>query len=445
MNIDILIGSNYYWDFIDGKRIVKGKPGEPVAISSNLGYILSGTVQNNFEETDCLTTHVLKAFVSPDEKLEKITELFWDFETMGIKNNETEEKTDDLVREKFENTIKYENGRYRVPLPEKEQHNVLSDNYKQSETRLKGIWKKFSTNKELFENYDSIIQEQKSKQVIEKAPEQSITGRTHYLPHRPVIDERRSTTKVRMVYDASAKEKGCVSLNDILETGPNLATKLYDTLLKFRTHNVAFVGDIEKAFLQIELCDEQRDLLRFLWFKDPVNINFNVFENNEIIEYRLCKVIMGATPSPFLLSATLQHHIESYEELDPEFVKKRLNSLHVDDISGGSNTVQEAIEFLKKSKERFAECSINLRKFETNNKTLQKLIVDEFGESENPQCNTKTRVLGVNWDKESDAIFYSFEDHRKQFMNIMKVTKRTVLRAMASIYDPLGLIQPVII
>ena len=60
---------------------------------------MSGTVQNNFEETDCLTTHVLKAFVSPDEKLEKITELFCDFETMGIKNNETEEKTDDLVRE----------------------------------------------------------------------------------------------------------------------------------------------------------------------------------------------------------------------------------------------------------------------------------------------------------------------------------------------------------
>ena len=85
---------------------------------------MSGTVQNNFEETDCLTTQVLKAFVSSDEKLEKITELFWDFATMGIKNNETEEKTDDLVREKFENTIKYKNRRYRVQLPEKEQYNV---------------------------------------------------------------------------------------------------------------------------------------------------------------------------------------------------------------------------------------------------------------------------------------------------------------------------------
>ena len=96
-------------------------------------------------------------------------------------------------------------------------------------------------NTEVAKERYQILQEQKSKQVIEKAPEQSITGRTHYLPHRLVVDERRSTTKVRMVYDASSKEKGCVSLNDILETGPNLATKLYDTLLKFRTHNVAFV------------------------------------------------------------------------------------------------------------------------------------------------------------------------------------------------------------
>ena len=70
VNIDILIGSNYYWHFIDGKRIIKGKLGEPVAISSNLGYILSGTVQNNFEETECLATHVLEASVSHDEKLE---------------------------------------------------------------------------------------------------------------------------------------------------------------------------------------------------------------------------------------------------------------------------------------------------------------------------------------------------------------------------------------
>ena len=88
---------------------------------------------------------------------------------------------------------------------------------------------------------------------------------------------------------------------------------------------------------------------------------------------------MGATPSPFLLSATLQHHIESYKEPDPEFVKKLLNSLHVDDLSGGSTTVQEAIEFLKKSKERFAECSMNLRKFETNNKTLQNILLMNSG------------------------------------------------------------------
>eukprot|EP00111_Clytia_hemisphaerica_P012697 TCONS_00037364-protein len=261
INIDILIGSNFYWSFIDGRRVVKGRLGEPVAISSNLGFILSGAVQNN-DETDCLTTHVLKVSVSDDEKLNELVEKFWDLESLGIKNSEFDMKTDDLVCEKFEQSIQFENGRYKVQLPEKEKHEILANNYKQSQIQLKGIWKKFSTNKELFESYNSIINEQKSKHVIETAPDETLTGKTHYLPHRPVVDERRSTTKVRMVYDASSKEKGCVSLNQILEIGPNLATnrtKLFDTLLKFRTHNVAFVGDIEKAFLQIELCAEQRD------------------------------------------------------------------------------------------------------------------------------------------------------------------------------------------
>ncbi len=133
VNIDFLIGSNFYWSFIDGRRVVKGRLGEPVAISSNLGFVLSGTVQNNFDETDCLTTHVLNIHTSDEQKLEELVENFWSFESMGINNNELDQKTDDIVREKFENSIQFENGRYRVEMPEKENHEVLADNYKQSQ------------------------------------------------------------------------------------------------------------------------------------------------------------------------------------------------------------------------------------------------------------------------------------------------------------------------
>ena len=134
-----------------------------------------------------------------------------------------------------------------------------------------------------------------------------------------------------MVFDASSKEKSCVSLNDCLHSGPSLTSKLFDILIRFRAHNVAIVADIEKAFLQIALNPQQRDLVRFLWFNNVKNLDFNCFENNELIEYRLSRVLFGVTSSSFHLSATLIHHSNKYFDTDPEFVEQLLNSLQVDD------------------------------------------------------------------------------------------------------------------
>ena len=204
------------------------------------------------------------------------------------------------VLEKFEENIDFHNGRYTVKLPIRESHEVLGDNYFVSENRLKTLANKFKNDKKLLHDYYSIIQDQQQANIIERAPGDYIVGKTHYLPRKAVVKENKTTTKTRMVFDASSKAKGCVSLNDCLETGPSLTSKLFDVLTRFRAHNVAFVGDIEKAFLQIEISQEQRDLLRFLWFEDIENIDYQNFENNKLVEYRLCsRVLFGASPSPF--------------------------------------------------------------------------------------------------------------------------------------------------
>ena len=85
----------------------------------------------------------------------------------------------------------------------------------------------------------------------------------HYLPHHAVICCERSTTKIRIVYDGSAK------LNDSEQTGPNLIPKLFAVLVQFRSHPVAITSDIKKAFLMIGIVSADRDVLRFLWFQDP--------------------------------------------------------------------------------------------------------------------------------------------------------------------------------
>ena len=108
---------------------------------------------------------------------------------------------------------------------------------------------------------------------MEKAPkkETGVTA-THYIPHHAVIRQEAESTKVRIMFDASAKErKGSYSLNECLHKGPPLMPMLFDIVLRYRMYPVALVGDVQKAFHQIEVAVEDRDCLRFLWVEDPKN------------------------------------------------------------------------------------------------------------------------------------------------------------------------------
>ena len=86
--------------------------------------------------------------------------------------------------------------------------------------------------------------------------EQSTT-KVHYLPHHAVVRKERETTKVRVVYDGSAKQsKDERSLNDCLEVGENYIPHVFDQIGKFRWNAIGLTGDIEKAFLQVGINPE---------------------------------------------------------------------------------------------------------------------------------------------------------------------------------------------
>ena len=87
---------------------------------------------------------------------------------------------------------------------------------------------------------------------VVKSPSDGPIGRTHYIPHHAVIREDKQTTKMRIVYDASAKTQE-PSLNDCLYAGPTFGQNILDILLQFRLFHVAVTADIEKAFLWCQL------------------------------------------------------------------------------------------------------------------------------------------------------------------------------------------------
>ena len=84
-------------------------------------------------------------------------------------------------------------------------------------------------------------------------------SKCHYLPHHAIIRKDKSTTKLRIIYDASVKTEG-PSLNDCLYAGPLFGQRILDILIRFRLHRIALIADIEKAFLIISVAEEDRDV-----------------------------------------------------------------------------------------------------------------------------------------------------------------------------------------
>ena len=89
-----------------------------------------------------------------------------------------------------------------------------------------------------------------------------------FLPHHAVIKQERTTTKLRIVFDGSARSNQSLSLNECLYKGPILQNDLAGMLLRFRIGTIAMTGDLEEAFLQVEMQESNRDYLKFLWIKD---------------------------------------------------------------------------------------------------------------------------------------------------------------------------------
>ena len=168
------------------------------------------------------------------------------------------------------------------------------------------------------------------------------------MPHHAVIRTDKTTTKLRVVYDASAKPIG-PSLNDCLHKGPKFNQLILDLLLRFRSHRIALTADIEKAFLMISVNDSDRDVLRFLWVDDITKAD------PEVRAFRFTRVVFGVSSSPFLLNAMIKYHLERFLESKQPVVRCLLNSTYVDDIVTGADSNEAAFELYFQSKDMFRQ------------------------------------------------------------------------------------------
>ena len=342
--VHLILGANDYAKIRTSESLRVGISGEPVAEHTKFGWsIMSpGAVQQ--VSLACLATNSATDY-------ENLCAL----DVLGLAD--TTGKESNVLGEFREQLTRSEDGWYETALPWKPNHQPLLSNRIGSLQRLNSLVRKLKRT-DMLADYDAIIREQVEQGVVEKAPNEAV-GKEFYLPHRAVVRENAETTKTRIVYDASARERdNTPSLNDCLLTGPPLQNQLWSVLVRNRFHPVAVAGDLQKAFLQVRVRESERDVLRFHWIKE--------LYSSEVEVLRFTRVVFGLAPSPFLLNGVIQQHLETLEARYPECVPEIRNSLYVDDLISGAPTIHQAKDLKKNAIEIFAEAQFKLHKWHSN-------------------------------------------------------------------------------
>ena len=227
-----------------------GKEGEPVAEYTKLGWF----IMSPGEEFDRSTMLLTQTSQTDYEELCRL-------DVLGLADAPTHDQ--ETVYSEFKEQPKRDPERwYETGLPWRGNHPSLPNNKQGSLRRLNSLTKKLQREGHTTE-YNAIIQDQLKEGVVERAPAVP-TNQEFYIPHKAVIKETAESTKMRVMYDASARASpDAPSLNECLYPGPSLPNKLWDVLVQQRAYPVLVTGDIRKAFLQIRIRESERDALQF--------------------------------------------------------------------------------------------------------------------------------------------------------------------------------------
>ncbi|XP_064462610.1 uncharacterized protein LOC135373316 [Ornithodoros turicata] len=446
--ISLLIGADQMWKLLCGDVSRCESHPDLVAISTVLGWTFQGQPCTRSTITDAANVMVcvLRAGIQNDDHQTSLRQL-WELDSIGITDDpKSNTLQNEEVHREFEKSIVKIDGHYGVSLPWKATPNTLDDNYAVAEKRLHRLVNRLTSDGCLTE-YDEAIRGYLRQGHAEKAPDATGThGRVYYMPHRAVIKPDSSSTRLRVVFDASSHASKSSSLNDHLEKGPKVNSDLVPVLLRFRMNAIALAADIEKAFLQIAINEADRDALRFLWFADVPTVNHPL---PAVEEWRMTRVPFGTTSSPFLLGDTLQYHLRNAWDDQAHVAAILERSFYVDDLLAGASTVEEAKTIKDTAQALMAEAGMNLTKWSSNSTELQQYINGPSSTAApsitEPEKHIKagevSKVLGIVWDHKNDCFRFSGE-HLLEVLNFLRNTKRSVLQMSARVFDPLGFLAP---
>lgn len=254
----------------------------------------------------------------------------------------------------------------------------------------------------------------------------------YVIPHHAVLKEGSLTTKLRTVFDASAKSTNGFSLNDRMYIGPTIIKELWAVLLRWRCGKIAITSDIEKMYRQFWIHPEDSKYQQILWRDN---------NTQPLRRYELKTVTFGTAAAPFLAIRCLHYIADSIQTENTSLAKLIKEAFYVDDLLASFDSRQEALLTKENLSKLFEGYSLNLRKWNSNDQTI--ISNDDTNELVSLRVhptNTCT-TLGMQWNTKNDSLSYKVT--AKPEANI--ITKRSILSEIASLFDPLGLLAPIII
>lgn len=423
--IDLLLGAAHIPNILlQGMHKVDGL----IAQETIFGWVISGSVMS----TAIIATNQSCRHITLESALTR----FWEQEES---QSTSRLSVDDEECQAYykQTTTRAADGHYIVELPFRQGDRNLGDSRNAAVRRFAALERKGTQHENQWQQYKQFMDTYLSLGHMEGVPEDEISVQPQcYLPHHAVFKPDSTTTKLRVVFDASALTTNGKGLNDLLLIGPRLQDKLSAILLRWRMHKIALCADIEKMYRQIGIKSSQWDYQRIVW-------RANQYET--IKHYRLKTVTYGTASAPYLAVRTLHQLAEDEASRFPWAAQVIKNDMYVDDCMTGAESEEEANQLKNQLLQIMAAGGFRLLKWSSNSKhVLQQLPKDhiECSAPLNIDDDESVKALGVRWHPQADEFTYKIHE-----LEVIKpvLTKRQILSEIARLFDPLGLLAPVII
>ncbi|XP_055622708.1 uncharacterized protein LOC129766221 [Toxorhynchites rutilus septentrionalis] len=408
--IDIILGAELFFDLFKAAGRIQLDSNGPLFVNSVFGWIVSG--RNSTGQSTAPASVNIATIVDLQQQMEK----FWTSANYSAEEAACEEHFQRNVSRNSE-------GRYIVRLPVRNDTLFnLEDNRRAAIRRFRFLEHRLLRNGNLRKQYCDFLEEYRALGHMYRVYDhENATSPSYHLPHHCVVREDRSTTKVRVVFDASCKTPSGPSLNDALMVGPVIQKDIRSIIIRSRIRPIMMIADIKQMYRQILVDKEDTPLQRIVWRFSP---------DDPLETYELRTVTYRTASAPFLATRVLQQlpEDERHEHSQAATVLKR--DFYVDDLFSGANSVQEAIVLRQQLEFLLNKGGFQLRKWASNEPAVLEAIslnnraLQASVDFDRDSC---IKTLGLHWEPSTDNLRYKID-----------------LPIIARLFDPLGLVGPIV-